>query len=140
MGYKIKVYCVGRRHPEHLKEAIAFYEKRLKSHLSFEWVVLKSDKELIEKVKTIPYYCFDVLGKELSSEAFSAMIEQKVSWNFVIGGAEGLPLEVKNGATGLISFSKFTFPHELVRLFVLEQVYRAFEIIKKTPYHKGASE
>ncbi|MCH9811894.1 23S rRNA (pseudouridine(1915)-N(3))-methyltransferase RlmH [bacterium] len=136
MGYRIKIYCVGRRHPSYLSEALQSFEKRLKGSCSFEWIILKTDKDLIEKLSGKSYYCFEVLGKEYTSVQFSKFICAKAHWNFVIGGALGIPSEVKKGAKGEISFSKFTFPHEMVRLLVLEQIYRAFEIEKNSPYHK----
>ncbi|MCH9621941.1 MAG: Ribosomal RNA large subunit methyltransferase H [Chlamydiia bacterium] len=136
MRFKIKVYCVGRAHRGWLKEALETYEKRLTSRCLFEWVIVKSGKELKEKLSSLSYFCLDPLGKSHTSESFSNLIENKVSWNFVIGGAEGLCLEVKQNAQGLISFSKMTFPHEFVRLLIIEQIYRAIEITNHTPYHK----
>ena len=136
MRYKIKVFCVGRAHKGWLKEALEVYERRMKSGACFEWVVLKSDKELKEKISNLSYICLDPQGKSYTSENFAALIENQVSWNFVIGGAEGIPEEIKQGAKGLISFSKMTFPHEIVRLLIIEQLYRALEIVKNTPYHK----
>ena len=136
MGYKVHIFCVGRKHPSYLNEALKSFEKRLLGSCSLEWIVLKTDKELIEKLRGKSYYCFEVLGKEYTSEAFSALVCKSAHWNFVIGGAEGIPQEVKRGAKGEISLSSFTFPHEIVRLLVLEQIYRAFEIGKNSPYHK----
>ncbi len=136
MQYKIKIFCVGRRHPNWLDEALALYEKRLKSYCIYEWVILKTDKELIGKMDKLQYICFDPYGKSYSSEIFSALLESKVSWNFVIGGADGLPEVVRKGAMELISLSNFTFPHELVRLLITEQIYRALEISKGSAYHK----
>ncbi len=127
---------MGRRHPAVLADAIGSYEKRIKGHVSLEWVILKSDKELEERLASKEYYCFDVLGKDYTSESFSKLLTSKMHWNFVIGGASGLPKEVVKGARALISFSKFTFPHEIVRLLVVEQIYRAFEIGRGSPYHK----
>jgi 23S rRNA (pseudouridine1915-N3)-methyltransferase len=136
MTYKVKIYCVGRRHPANLVDAITSYEKRIQGSNSIEWVILKSDKELIEKLSSESYYCFDVLGKDYTSESFSKLLTSKVQWNFVIGGSSGLPGEVVKGARGLLSLSKFTFPHEIVRLLIVEQIYRAFEIGRGSPYHK----
>lgn len=136
MRFKINVYCVGRAHKGWLKEGLETYEKRMKSSSIFQWIVLKSDKELKERLSNISYFCLDPLGSFYTSEAFSDLIANQVNSNFVIGGAEGIPQEIKENAKGLISFSKMTFPHEIVRLLIIEQVYRALEIAKNTPYHK----
>jgi 23S rRNA (pseudouridine1915-N3)-methyltransferase len=136
MKYKIKIFCVGKTLSGYLEEGVELYTKRLKANAEIQWVILKSDKELFQEIKDISYYCFDVLGISHSSESFSKIISSEVSHNFVIGGAFGIPKEILLKAKGLISFSKFTFPHELVRLLVIEQLYRAVEIAKNTPYHK----
>jgi 23S rRNA (pseudouridine1915-N3)-methyltransferase len=136
MKYRIKIFCVGKPLRGYLEEGVDLYTNRLKANAEIEWVIVKSDKELIEKLKEISYICFDVLGKPHSSESFSEIIQGEVSHNFVIGGACGIPPQILNNAKGLISFSRFTFPHELVRLLVAEQLYRAIEIAKNTPYHK----
>ncbi len=136
MGYKIKIYCVGRPHPPHLKEAIESYAKRLSGHCLLEWIILKKDLDLEKKLSNLSYTCLDVLGVAHTSVSFSKMIEGALSWNFVIGGAEGLPQAIIDGADRLISLSNLTFPHEMVRLMIIEQIYRAFEIAKGSPYHK----
>lgn len=136
MAYKIKIFCVGRRHPNYLVEALSSFEKRLKGSCSLEWVILKTDKELEEKLRGLSYYCFEVLGKEYTSCEFSRLVLGKAMWNFVIGGAAGIPEHISKKAKGLLSISKFTFPHEIVRLLIVEQLYRAFEIGRKSPYHK----
>jgi len=83
----------------------------------------------------------EVTGKSLSSEEFAAQIKVIESQGinqlvFIIGGAEGLSDEIKQKADLLLSFSDMTFPHQLMRLILVEQIYRAFKILKNEPYHK----
>ena len=136
MGYKVRIFCVGRAHLPYLREGIASYEKRLSGHCSFEWIILKTDAELKKKLIGVSYSCLDVLGVAHTSVSFSKLIEGNLWWNFVIGGAEGLTQSVVDGADRLISLSNLTFPHEMVRLMLIEQIYRALEISRGSPYHK----
>jgi 23S rRNA (pseudouridine1915-N3)-methyltransferase len=136
MGYRVKIFCVGRPHLPYLKIWLESYEKRLFGLCSIEWIIVKSDDELKKRLIKVPYVCLDVLGEIHTSESFSRWIERSSSWNFVIGGATGLPKSVLEGAEESISLSKLTFPHEMVRLLLMEQLYRAFEINKGSPYHK----
>ena len=136
MKYRVKVFCVGRPHRGWLKDSINSYEKRLRSTCVIQWLILKSTDELKEKLKSIKYYCFDVTGGEYTSESFSKLIKDKVHWNFVIGGACGIPSSILQESKGLISLSRFTFTHEIVRLLITEQIYRALEIAKGSAYHK----
>lgn len=83
----------------------------------------------------------EVKGKHLSSEDFASRIgeiesEGRNQLTFIIGGAEGLSEDIKARADLLLSFSKMTFPHQLMKLILLEQLYRAFKILNNEPYHK----
>lgn len=136
MGYKVSVFCVGKAHLSEYNGAILGYEKRLKGKCTINWIYCKNDRELIKKLAKKEYICFDVLGKAYSSKQFSKLFEHELSLNFVIGGAEGIPEQIKENSTMLISFSKFTFPHQMIRLMVSEQIYRSLEILKGSNYDK----
>jgi 23S rRNA (pseudouridine1915-N3)-methyltransferase len=140
--YKVKVYTVGKTKEDWLQEALSEYEGRLKSSLSFEWILAKSDeqlKQLIEKETNI--LCLDPQGKQYSSEEFSVFLLKTLQENhsrlsIVIGGSDGIPAAVKARAKYLLSLSKMTFTHQITRLILVEQVYRALEIAKGSAYHK----
>lgn len=136
MKYKINVFCVGRAHRGWLNDSINLYEKRLLGNCILKWIIVKSNNELKAKINGINYYCFDLTGKQYSSEDFSKFLEGQVSWNFVIGGACGIPASILDKSKGVLSLSKLTFTHEMVRLLLAEQFYRALEIIKGSAYHK----
>ena len=127
---KIKTYTVGKIKEKWLEEALADYHKRLATSLSLEWVIQK------ELSPPAHYIALDPKGELLDSLAFSALITSKARHTFVIGGAEGLTEAHKQGAQKLISFSPLTFTHQLTRLILAEQLYRAMEISRGSPYHK----
>lgn len=116
--------------------------KRITPYSRIKVTEVASDEQILNQIKA---GCFvvvlEVTGKKLSSEALAAKIKE-ISLQgtnqlvFVIGGAEGLSKEVKQRADFLLSFSDMTFPHQLMRLILLEQVYRAFRILNNEPYHK----
>ena len=101
-----------------------------------------SDDKILNQIKAGSFVIvLEVTGKSLSSEQFAAQIKEIESQGinqlvFIIGGAEGLSDEIKQKADLLLSFSDMTFPHQLMRLFLVEQIYRAFKILKNEPYHK----
>ena len=136
MGYKVTIFCVGKAHLSEYNSAILGYEKRLKGKCAISWIFCKNDKELAKKLVKKKYYCFDVLGKSYSSKQFSKLFESDLTLNFIIGGAYGIPEEIREKAIALISFSKFTFPHQMIRLMVSEQIYRSLEILKGSNYDK----
>lgn len=139
---KIKVYSVGKTKEVWLQEALGEYERRLKAILTIEWILAKNDEQLkqfLEKEEN--FICLDPQGKHYSSEEFASFIAQAFRQggsrvNLVIGGAEGLPSEVKARAKSLLSLSRMTFTHQITRLVLIEQIYRAFEIEKGSSYHK----
>jgi 23S rRNA (pseudouridine1915-N3)-methyltransferase len=140
--YKIKIYTVGKTKEEWLQEATSEYEKRLKGRLSVEWVLAKNDLQLTQLLeKEAHFICLDPAGKQHSSEAFSDQLTQLLQRGgsrlcFVIGGAEGIPAALKAKAKALFSLSKMTFTHQITRLILIEQIYRALEIDKGSAYHK----
>ena len=140
MVAKIKVLAVGKTKEGWLESAIGEYVTRLKKEITLEQVVVKDDAQLLKLVaKERQVIALDPAGSSYSSEEFSNLLSQKIEKGgarlaFVIGGAEGLPLELKKGA--LVSLSPLTMTHQIVRLVLVEQIYRAIQIQKGTPYHK----
>jgi len=154
---KIKLIVVGKSAFDFVKEGELIYEKRLIHYLPFEKLVLpdiKNPKNLsVEELKKkegelilskITNQDFLVLtdenGDHSTSTKFASWLEQKVnegtrSMVFVIGGAFGFSKEVYDRSNKLISLSKMTFSHQLVRVIFLEQLYRAQTILKGEPYH-----
>jgi len=138
---KLKIFSVGKTKEEWLESAITEYIKRLQKTLHVECIWAKNDAHLLELVEkeALVIYC-DAEGKQFTSEEFSGFLVKKFieggsRLSIVIGGAEGLPLAIKKSKE-LLSFSKMTMTHQMIRLFLLEQVYRAFEIQKGSSYHK----
>ena len=140
--YKIKVYSVGKTKEDWLRSALEEYERRLKASLTFEWILAKNDEQLkqfLEKEKI--FICLDPQGKLYSSEEYAtfllkALEEGSSRLSFVIGGAEGIPPEIKAKAHKSLSLSRMTFTHQVTRLILVEQTYRALEIEKGSQYHK----
>lgn len=157
----ITVICVGKLKEKYWIEAIKEYSKRLSGYCSLNIIELKesrlSDKaghaeeehvkkvegeEILRRVKDNMFVItLEVQGTPLSSEKLAEKIE-KLSINgqsniaFVIGGSLGLSEEVSSRSDFKLSFSKMTFPHQMMRVILLEQVYRTFKIIRKETYHK----
>ncbi|MBB65311.1 MAG: 50S rRNA methyltransferase [Waddliaceae bacterium] len=138
---KIKIILVGRTKEAWLENAVQDYVKRLSSSTSIEWLVLKTNEQLIKQIdKERSILCLDPLGEKVNSERFCTLLFQQLETGgsrvtFVIGGAEGLPDQIRKKHT-LISLSPLTFTHQIARLILIEQIYRAFEIRKGTGYHK----
>jgi 23S rRNA (pseudouridine1915-N3)-methyltransferase len=139
--YKIKILSIGKTKEVWLEEALNEYLKRLQPVAAFEFNWAKNEKHLLELArKETCAICLDANGKLMTSEQFSLFIHDGLlkygsRLTFVIGGAEGLPSELKKNRD-LISLSPMTFTHQATRLVLLEQIYRAFEIAKGSKYHK----
>jgi len=148
---QITVLCVGKLKEQYWIEAVADYVKRLSNYCTLSIDEIKEsdsdDKDeeganLLKRIKKDDYVvALEVKGKQLSSEQLASTIENlaisgKSKVVFVIGGSEGLSKGVSDRADFKLSFSKMTFPHRLMRLILLEQVYRSFKIIKNEKYHK----
>lgn len=153
----IRLIAVGRTDSTLLQQLISDYEKRLTFYVNFELQTIpdvKNNKALSEEQQKIKEGEFilksidnshilillDERGKEYSSVAFSEFLQKKMNSGikqlvFVIGGPYGFSDEVYLRANGKISLSKLTFSHQMVRLFFVEQLYRAFTILKNEPYH-----
>jgi len=139
--FKVKIYTIHKTREKWLKLAIDEYEKRLTSVMTFEWIILKDEKDLEKKILNENFYiCLDERGKSLSSIDFSKKIfyffEKTKSIAFVIGSDIGLSKKIIDKANFHLSLSKFTFTHQMIRVLLLEQLYRAYQISKNTKYHK----
>ncbi len=149
----INLVCVGNLKEKFSKEAQAEYVKRLSSFCSLKIVEIKEQNQLqnpvaivqkegVDIVKHLKGYVIlcDIKGKELSSEKLSEKIKSIMMLSstitIVVGGSYGVSEEVKKLADEKISFSPMTFPHNLFRIMLLEQIYRAFTIIENKSYHK----
>ena len=157
----ITLVTVGQLKDKYLKQAIDEYSKRLSRYCKLDIIELPDEKTpdnasekeeaqikekegraILSKIKDNSYVvAMDLKGKQLTSEELSSFVERcGVTGNsnivFVIGGSLGLSDEVIKRADYKLCFSKMTFPHQLFRVMLLEQVYRAFRIMKNEPYHK----
>lgn len=139
---KIKILAVDKVREPFIQQGIQEFSKRVRN---FEVVEVKKSektgecKKILESLKNDDFVIvLDPTGKDLSSEDFAAFLKEHEFKNivFVVGGAFGLTDEVRNRADFLLSFSKMTLPHELCRLFLAEQIYRAQSINDGKSYHK----
>ena len=156
----INIVCIGKIKEAYLKDAINEYSKRLSKYYKLTILELPDEKipdklneslsneiknkesnAILNHIKKDSYIiCLDLTGKELSSEDFSKNIEnlslQTSSITFVIGGSLGLSSDLLKKAHQKICFSKMTFPHQLIRVFLLEQIFRGFKISNGETYHR----
>lgn len=158
---RITIISVGKIKEKYLKDAIAEYSKRLTKYCKLDIVEVADEKtpdqaspaveeairdkeaeRIMKHIKDDMYVItLEIGGKMLSSEELSAQIERlgvqgKSDIAFVIGGSIGLGREVLKRSNYALSFSKMTFPHQLMRVILLEQIYRSYRIMKGEPYHK----
>lgn len=150
----IKIVCVGKIKEKYLIEAIKEYQKRITKYTKIEIIevmdeslddiskVLKLEEEKIKKHLHSKDYIItlEIKGKELSSNEFTNLLE-KVNFEysnitFIIGGSYGLSEDIMKLANYHLSFSKLTFPHQLFRVLLLEQIYRTYKIRNNEKYHK----
>lgn len=161
MVVKIDILCVGKIKESYFTDAIGEYSKRLRSYCNINIIEVKDEKtpehasakeeEIIKKVEAerllkhisdkaaLVALCIE--GKEMDSVSFSSFvsaceIEGRSHIQFIIGGSLGIDEELKKRASKKLSFSKMTFPHQLMRVVLLEQLYRAYRIKNNEPYHK----
>lgn len=134
------IICVGQLRDSYLREAAEEYEKRMSPYCRVK-TVETDDRGLIAALPPRAYkIALCVEGGQLSSEELAAKIDSittagRADIAFVIGGADGLPESVKVSCDMRLSFSRMTFPHRLMRVILLEQLYRALSIIKGGKYH-----
>lgn len=147
----IKIICVGKIKENYLREAILEYKKRLSKYTKLEIIELEDESKSnileLEKEKIMKYInpkdyiiTLEIEGKELTSIELANKISNIFITNsnitFIIGGSYGLHDEIKKISNLSLSFSKLTFPHQLFRVMLLEQIYRAFKINNNETYHK----
>ena len=156
----INVICVGKIKESFFRDAILEYSKRLSRFCNLTITELQDEKipekasekieqeikekegqNIISHIKKDSYViALDLTGKELDSVALSQKIENlsisNSSITFIIGGSLGLSKQVLNYCNEILCFSKMTFPHQLIRIFLLEQIFRAFKISNNETYHR----
>jgi len=156
----INIICVGKIKEKYLDDAIREYSKRLDKYCNLKIIEIQDERlplkinnstiqdtknkeceKIISHLKKDSYIiCLDLAGKQFTSEDFSKKIENiKVNGystiTFIIGGTLGLNDEIREMSNELVCFSKMTFPHQLIRVFLLEQLFRAFKISNNETYH-----
>lgn len=154
---KVEFWVVGKTSFPYLHEGIDLYHKRLKHYIPFKMEVLPDvknaknlsqaqlkDKEgaiILKKLSANDHLILlDEVGKSYTSEQFASFMEQKLQQSykkliFLVGGAYGFSDAVYTRSNGKISLSKMTFSHQMIRLFFIEQIYRAMTILRNEPYH-----
>lgn len=153
---KIKLIVIGRTDESYLKDGITKYLERLKHYVNFEFIILNDiklgkkaniilqkemeGKLILEKVNLNDFLVLlDENGEQFTSMNFSNYIQKRMNAGndliFVVGGPFGFSEEIYSRANAKISLSKMTFSHQMVRLFFVEQIYRAFTILKGEKYH-----
>ena len=155
---KIKIVCVGKIKENYLTQGISEYLKILSGYCNVEILELKDEKigsnnseekikeiesnRILEKINDKDYVVLlDLRGKELNSEEFASKMDNLISagtgnYCFIIGGSLGVSEMLRKKANFLFCFSRLTFTHQMVRLLLLEQIYRAFKINNNETYHK----
>lgn len=135
---EIHIYTVGKTKEQWVINTCKEYIKRLKPWARVVFNAVKDDTQLIQALEKVSrYIILDVKGKQMSSPEFAQCVENQGSRIiFVIGGPTGLPQKVMEGAALSISLSPMTFTHQVIRIILVEQLYRAYTIQKNIPYHK----
>lgn len=160
---KVTIICVGKLKEKYLKDALAEYSKRLGRYIKLDIIEVLDEKtpdnisylqeknikkkegeRILKKLsanKERYIIALDLKGRDYSSEEFAGLLESSMTNGishiyFIIGGSLGICDNVLKKCNNKVCFSKMTFPHQLVRIILVEQVYRGFKIIKKEPYHK----
>lgn len=154
---KITLLVVGKTDSNHIKELFEMYQKRLNHYIKFYFIAIadiKNTKKMSseqQKIKegqsilkqlspTDQLILLDEKGKMFSSVEFSSFLQKKMNSGiknivFAIGGPYGFSEEIYQKSVSKISLSKMTFSHQMIRIFMVEQLYRAFTILKNEPYH-----
>ena len=142
---KITIVCAGKLKEKYLHDGIIEYEKRLRSYADVSIIEINEERmkerpSAAEREETLRREGKRLRAKAYTSEELSAKIDRiglegQSHIVFLIGGPFGLSEEVRRAADLRLSFSRFTFPHQLIRLFLMEQIYRSFKISRGEPYH-----
>ncbi len=148
----LHIIAIGKKHESWIREGIERYQKRLKSPFNVEWTLLphssleglsarqEESQRMLSKLDAYTYVVLlDERGKLVDSPTFSKLLEAQINGSqkivLIIGGAYGVTEEVRNKASFTLSLSPLVFPHQLVRLLLIEQIYRAQEIAHGGAYH-----
>ncbi len=144
----INIIAIGKKHDPNLAGAINDYEKRLRAPFEVKWVLLPysakngdearqdESERIISQLRPADFVVLlDERGQDLSSPDFSALLTSQQNIVIIIGGAYGVNDELRQRADRVISLSAMVFPHQLVRLVIIEQIYRAQAIATNHPYH-----
>lgn len=157
--FTVTIIAIGKLKEPWLREGMGEYEKRLSAYCTLnilelpeyrlpdspspaqvEKGLVEEGKAILEKVGRTPFAALCIEGKELSSQAFAQLLRDRQqaggAFAFVIGGSHGLSPEVKERAALRLSVSPMTFPHQLFRVMLAEQLYRGFSILNGGKYHK----
>ncbi len=154
---KVAFWAIGKTNPSYLQEGIDLYRERLQHYLSFSLTILPDSKKagkrppeqlkeeegkaVLRRLKQEDFLILlDEKGKAYSSEAFAAFLDKRLQHSgrrlvFLVGGAYGFSEELYRRADDKLSLSPMTFSHQMVRLFFMEQLYRAMTILRNEPYH-----
>lgn len=153
---KIRIICLGKTKQNFIEDGIKEYQKRISKYTKLEWQILPDVKLTVSKTMEIVkeqeasilekklstssvIIVLDENGKEYSSVKFAKFLEEKLNFGkditFVIGGVYGLSKRILQKADIILSFSRFTFTHQMIRFLLSEQLYRSFTIIKGKKYH-----
>lgn len=150
----IRIICVGKIKEKYLSDAIKEYSKRLTRYIKVEIIEVEDDGSnnssiaLMKEKENILKYINDkdyiitleIEGNQITSLDLSDKLDKILISNsnitFIIGGSHGIHQDIKEKSNYKLSFSKLTFPHQLFRVMLLEQIYRSFKIIKNEAYHK----
>lgn len=146
---KIKVAWIGKTKEPAIQALSDEYLKRISRYAEIEGLVLKDDAAILslatgersKKQQSHKLVLLDTRGRQFSSEEFAAFLQREqvnaIPLLFAIGGSDGFSDETRQRAAFILSLGKMTLPHELARVVLLEQLYRAFTILAKHPYHLG---
>ena len=138
----VTVLCAGNLKEDYLRQAVSEYSKRLSGYCKLKITELKDGTPMLPYINSQAYnIALCIEGKELSSPQLADLVEKtalsgKSEICFVIGESDGLDESVKKACDFRLSFSPMTFPHQLARVMLLEQIYRAFQIVGGGKYHK----
>lgn len=138
----VAILTIGKSKERWLDEALAEFYKRLTGQIAITIELARDDAHLEQIVKKHPRpILLDPQGKQLTSEEFTTFFYREIEQGgsrlaFVIGGPEGLPPTLLNARIPMISLSRMTLTHQMVRLMLVEQIYRAYEIHRGSGYHK----
>lgn len=154
---KIQIITVGKKHDKNLEDFIKDFEKRIKAHFDLEWTILnslddgnkevqirKESEKILETLEKSSKNSFMILldekGKEKTTKDLANLFEEKMNEGiekivFIIGGAFGVSEEIFKKSDFVLSLSKLVFPHQLVRVILVEQIYRCVSILKNGKYH-----